>query len=98
MDEAAFWAIVEEARAAAPDDMDERCEALKRPLLKLDSASAAAFQAMFVQMMHRAYAWNLWGAANVIHGGCGDDTFSDFRASLISRPATRARVYSGSTP
>jgi hypothetical protein len=27
----------------------------------------------------------LWGAAYLIHGGCGDDTFNDFRSSLISR-------------
>jgi hypothetical protein len=36
-------------------------------------------------MMDRAYSYNLWGAAYVIHGGCGDDTFNDFRSSLISR-------------
>lgn len=35
--------------------------------------------------MDLAYSWDLWGAAYVIHGGCGDDTFVDFRASLISR-------------
>jgi hypothetical protein len=35
--------------------------------------------------MVRAYAWPLWGAAYIIQGGCGDDAFTDFRASLISR-------------
>ena len=34
MDEAAFWAIVEEALQAAPADMDDRCEALKLRLLR----------------------------------------------------------------
>jgi hypothetical protein len=38
--------------------------------------------------MDRAYSWPLWGAAYVINGGCGDDSFSDFRASLISRGRT----------
>ena len=36
-------------------------------------------------MMDRAYSYKLWGAAYVINGGCGDDTFNDFRSSLISR-------------
>ncbi len=35
--------------------------------------------------MDRAYSWPLWAAAYIIHGGCSDDSFSDFRASLISR-------------
>ena len=36
-------------------------------------------------MMDSAYCWSLWGAAYVINGGCSDDPFVDFRASLISR-------------
>ncbi len=39
-------------------------------------------------MMARAYSFALWGAAYITHGGCGDDTFQDFRTSLISRGRT----------
>jgi hypothetical protein len=31
-----------------------------------------------------AYDWGLWGAAYVIAGGCGDDSFDYSRAYLIS--------------
>jgi hypothetical protein len=34
-------------------------------------------------MMDRGYSWELRGAAYVINDGCGDDTFNDFRSSLI---------------
>ena len=40
---------------------------------------------MFDAKMDQAYSWPLWGAAYVINGGCSDDTFTDFRAALISR-------------
>jgi hypothetical protein len=35
-----------------------------------------------------AYTRSLWGAAYVMHGGCSDDSFSDFRATLISHGRT----------
>ena len=34
--------------------------------------------------MDEAYQWELWGFAYLVNGGCGDDTFMDFRASLIA--------------
>jgi diguanylate cyclase (GGDEF)-like protein len=51
----------------------------------LSKEGALEFGRLFDTMMDRAYHWPLWGAAYVIHGGCSDDTFSDSRASLISR-------------
>jgi hypothetical protein len=47
--------------------------------------AATAFSRHFDEAMNRAYNWDLWGAAYVMNGGCGDDAFSDFRASLVSR-------------
>src|SRR5271169_5861141 len=55
----------------------------KQGLLRKDDARE--FAVLFDSMMDRAYSYGLWGAAYVIHGGCGDDAFTDFRASLISR-------------
>jgi hypothetical protein len=34
--------------------------------------------------MDRAYSWPLWGAAYTIGGGCGDDSFMDFRGTLLT--------------
>lgn len=41
------------------------------------------FCAAFDRRMEDAYTWDLWGVAYLINGGCSDDSFMDFRASLI---------------
>jgi hypothetical protein len=88
MDEVKFWEIVGSVHDRSNGDMDEKCSLLSTALSKLPKDEAKAFSALFDAMMDRAYSWPLWGAAYVINGGCGDDTFSDFRASLISRGRT----------
>jgi len=88
MDEMKFWTIVGSAHEQSNGNMDEKCELIRAALSKLPKDDARAFSAFFRAMMDRAYSWPLWGAAYVINGGCGDDTFSDFRASLISRGRT----------
>src|SRR5262245_19731853 len=85
IDEERFWRIVDDVHASFPDDMDEKSEKLKRALSRLSSKDALRFRELFDTMMNRAYSWPLWGAAYVINGGCGDDTFMDFRSALISR-------------
>lgn len=65
--------------------MDRKCEFLKAAILKLPKNDANDFAILFDTMMDRAYSSELWGAAYIINGGCGDDTFNDFRSSLISR-------------
>jgi hypothetical protein len=82
-----FWKIIEHVHAQAGDDMNKKCEVIKKEMAKLSKAEALAFSRLFDTMMDRAYTWQLWGAAYIINGGCSDDTFSDFRASLISRGA-----------
>ena len=85
MDELRFWEIVQHAHNQANGDMDEKCEFIEGMISQLPQDDARAFANIFDSMMDRAYSWPLWGAAYVINGGCGDDTFTDFRASLISR-------------
>ena len=85
MDEDGFWKIVQDAHDMSGGDMDQNCDALVRQISALPSYAALEFARPFDDRMDAAYCWPLWGAAYVIHGGCGDDTFSDFRASLISR-------------
>ena len=85
MDESQFWELVQRAHDAASGDMDRKCDALKAEIGKLSRNEANDFAILFDTMMDRAYSHELWGAAYVIHGGCSDDTFNDFRSSLISQ-------------
>lgn len=85
MDKSNFWKIVQDAQDQSGGDMDEKCEVIRKLVSTLPQKDAIEFSGFFDSMMDRAYSWPLWGAAYVINGGCSDDTFSDFRASLISR-------------
>jgi hypothetical protein len=85
MDEGQFWDLVQRTHDAASNNMDRKCELLKAAILKLSRSDAIDFATLFDTMMGRAYSHSLWGAAYIINGGCSDDTFDDFRSSLISR-------------
>lgn len=79
MDPDRFWAIVD--GVATPGGLHARLEVLALPEL-------VAFERRHDRLTHEAYDWGVWGAAYVLHGGCSDDTFSDFRAYLVSRGRT----------
>ena len=85
MDEDGFWGIIETADRESGTGMDEKSEALKRAIGRLPETEASGFSELFDEKMDRAYTYPLWGAAYIMHGGCSDDTFADFRACLISR-------------
>ncbi|MGZ5789701.1 MAG: DUF4240 domain-containing protein [Burkholderiaceae bacterium] len=85
MDEIKFWEIVQLAHEQSDGVMDDKCEIITSMVSKLSKDDAIGFARIFDQMMVRAYNWQLWGAAYVINGGCGDDSFSDFCSALISR-------------
>lgn len=85
MDEHAFWQIVQHVHDASHGSMPRKCELLTARIAQLSREEAVEFRDIFDAMMRRAYHWPLWAAAYLIHGGCGDDTFSDFRSALISR-------------
>ena len=94
MTEDQFWQIIETSRAAAleeqgesysEDDLfDAHLATLQGELSKLGAVELGAFMTMFQQKKIDAYRWDLWGAAYWLFGGCGDDSFSDFRSNLIS--------------
>ena len=65
--------------------MDRKDQQIKAAIGRLSSDEATAFSQIFERMMDAAFTYPLWGAAYVVNGGCGDDSFMDFRASLISR-------------
>ncbi|AEF99126.1 DUF4240 domain-containing protein [Methylomonas methanica] len=84
MDERQFWLMVQQAHELSGGDMERKCEILTALISKLAKDDAERFAHYFDAMMDRAYSWSLWGAAYVINGGCSDDCFADFRATLIS--------------
>ena len=84
MTEEQFWEIVESTKAAAGGSFDEHFKKLVSRLTTLEPEQIAAFDLNFDVLSIRAYSWDLWGAAYVIHGGCSDDSFTDFRSWLIS--------------
>ncbi|MFC3095897.1 DUF4240 domain-containing protein [Alteromonas sediminis] len=79
-----FWEIVELAKTAAGDDRFMRIDKLREQLLKLTAAQVSQFEYTYRKMLVEAYTWDLWGAADVIHGGCSDDGFDYYCDFLIS--------------
>lgn len=79
-----FWNIVEQVHHDSRGDMDKKCELLEAELRRLPLDELLSFHRHFDECQDRAYSWELWAAAYIIRGGCSDDSFSDFRATLIS--------------
>jgi len=79
-----FWTIIEKVHRDSSGDMDKKCEMLEAELRCLPLDEVRSFNRHFDECEDRAYTWELWAAAYIIGGGCSDDAFSDFRATLIS--------------
>lgn len=85
MDHNQFWNIIESAKRRHPDDAEAQADAVCDSLKELPADEIIAFDKIYDELRFRAYNWDLWGAAYVMNGGCGDDGFEYFRAWLISR-------------
>src|SRR5690349_16330785 len=79
MDEDAFWKIIERSKNFAGRNFEAQQEALANELRKLSPNMIIHFYNRFRYFRGRANTWELWGAIYIIHGGCGDDSFNDFR-------------------
>jgi hypothetical protein len=79
-----FWSIMERA-AERGQEPDAQVKALHAALSELTLEEIISFEVAFRRYLNRAYTWDLWGAAYVIHGGCSDDGFEYFRRWLVSR-------------
>lgn len=87
MDDARFWALIDDSRAecnpASQDPDDAQNVVLVRLLSELPPDEIVAFDRIFRRLHAAAYTWDLWAAAFLIEGGCSDDGFTDFRSGLI---------------
>ena len=84
MDDAAFWQLIADTRAAAGNETDGQSDLLEQQLRRLPPKQIAQFEGIRQRLDRRAYTYELWGAAYVIEDGCSDDCFRDFRGYLIS--------------
>jgi hypothetical protein len=85
MDETEFWELVDAAREDAGGDPEEQADLLVERLLRLDPEAVLDFARHFESRYHRAYHWDLWGAAWLLLGGASDDAFDYFRCWLIGQ-------------
>ena len=82
-----FWELVEECKDA------DHPEIVLAESLDLLSAEEVLMFAYYLDQMHDyAYRNDIWCAAYLLNGGCGDDGFHYFRYGLISKGR---RIYEG---
>ncbi len=85
MDEDLFWKIIETANDKSRNDYEQQYEELANELRKLAPDDIILFANRFRFFRGQANTWELWGAIYIIHGGCGDDGFNDFREWVIGQ-------------
>lgn len=84
LEEDDYWAIIEES-LEYKDDQEEQLSFLEEAVEALSPKEIVSFQAITDKFFLQSYRADLWCAAYVIKGGCGDDGFDYFRNWLISR-------------
>ena len=84
----AFWQMIDNSRRESGKLVDLPASLID-VLSRHDDQEIVDFELHYIDCLHRAYDAYLWLAAVVIIGGCGDDTFSDFRGWLIAQGRQR---------
>jgi len=85
IDEDKFWKIIQTTKDNLNGDFKEQQEKLANELRKLAPDDIILFGNRFRYFRGQANTWELWGAIYIIHGGCGDDSFNDFREWVIGQ-------------
>ncbi|MEO6229899.1 MAG: DUF4240 domain-containing protein [Ferruginibacter sp.] len=85
MDEDEFWKIIQTTRDHSSGNFEEQQEELANELRKLIPDDIILFGNRFRYFRGQANTWELWGAIYIIHGGCSDDSFNDFREWVIGQ-------------
>ncbi|MEM8672081.1 MAG: DUF4240 domain-containing protein [Planctomycetota bacterium] len=79
-----FWAIIARSYKNAGSDFERQLGELQALLEALNPEEILEFGGHFERRMALAYHWDVWAAAFIIRGGCSDDSFVDFRGTLIA--------------
>lgn len=85
MDDEEFWQIIEQARMNGRGDCNRTAVEVVRTLSGLAAEDIRSFRNLLEDRLDESYRWDLWGAADLINWGSGDDGFYYFRAWLISQ-------------
>jgi len=85
MAEEKFWSIIKITKDNSKDNFELQQKELANQLYKLTPDEIILFGNRFRSYRGLAYTWELWGAIYMIHGGCGDDSFNDFREWVIGQ-------------
>lgn len=85
MDEDKFWQIIQLTKEKAKNDFEKQQEELAKQLRKLTPSDIIFFGNRFRFFRGEANTWEVWGAIYIILGGCGDDSFNDFREWIIGQ-------------
>lgn len=85
MDEDKFWEIIQNSKDNSHGDFEQQQEELANQMRKFSPGDIILFGNRFRYFRGQANIWELWGAIYIIHGGCGDDSFNDFREWVIGQ-------------
>jgi len=78
-----FWKLIADANDAVNDLFIE--EYLIGKLVQMTNRDITRFEEILGELMFESYRWDWWAAAEVMNGGCDDDSFEEFRAWVISQ-------------
>lgn len=76
--------MIARVERVARGDLELACGAFRTELEALSDHALLRVVYDFSAAMIAASTTALWGAAHVIHGGCSDDMFWDFRTGLVA--------------
>lgn len=80
-----FWKLIHLTYEKSKGNFETQQQILHQELRKLQPIEVVHFDNKFRQLRGNAYTWDLWGAIYIIHGGCSDDSFMDFRDWVIAQ-------------
>jgi hypothetical protein len=89
MDREDFWALIETAKTATGSDCRAQAAQLVAALAERSVDEVLAWDRIYGKLMAESRSWELWGAAHLINGGCGDDGFDYFRGWLLGQGRAR---------
>lgn len=85
MEEDLFWEIIQKTKNSSNGNFEQQQEELLNELRNLTPEQLILFDNSFRNFRGKANTWELWGAIYLIHGGCSDDSFTDFREWIIAQ-------------
>lgn len=85
MDIDTFWSLIETTKAESSGDIAIQRDLLIERLKELSEEEIVAFEDIYAQMETQAYRGELWDVAYIVHCGCTEEGFTDFRAWLIAQ-------------